>query len=626
MKTIHQTVRENENEWVDGTTHVSKHVDRNLYDDINKIEAYLNSKHISGEKDSLGRKKPFYNIVVAAANIWYRATDIDRSDIRIYADQIKDIVGAFFLNVANRQWMRDVKFGKFLNSWGLTLARYGSAILEFVEKDGELVINVLPWNRTIIDPIDFESNPLIKVLELTEAQLRQNESYDQEVVEDLIGSGGQRENLDGTVKDQKSGYYRVYEVHGNLPLAFLTGEEKDEDTYQEQMHVVSYISKGNESDDDKDTDYDDFTLYSGRKERNNFIMTHLIEEEGQSMSYGAVQQLFDSQWMENHSAKAIKDQLDFSSKMILQTADKNFAGKNVLQQIVNGQILYHDDNKPLTKVNNQAHEVTSWQSVANQWKNNSREIVGISEAMTGQAPKSGTAWRQTQAVLTENHSLFEEMKETKALYLEDAYREYIIPFLKKKFDSKEEIAQILDENDIERIDMRYIKNRAVNESNELIIKRALRGYITTDEEQAQLEDIRADEIEEMLKRQDNNRFFKPSRVSEKTWKEQFKGLEATAVVDIVGEQENVQEALATLNTVFTTVASNPEALDNPEISSLFNRILNKAGSISPLEVPKKDRSSAPRPQQPEQPGAASMDPVGPGNAGNGKSQNRPVLQ
>src|SRR3990167_2939251 len=172
---IGSIVRKMESDWKVGNTQISDYVSFNMNETLNKIDAYLNSKMINGDKDSLGRKKPFFNIVTAASNIWYRATDIDRKNIKIKGTNIKNFLVAFIALVLLRNWMRENNFGIFLNKWGRVLSRYGSAVPKFVEKDGTLHHEIVSWNRIICDAISFDSNPQIEVLELTEAQLREKE-------------------------------------------------------------------------------------------------------------------------------------------------------------------------------------------------------------------------------------------------------------------------------------------------------------------------------------------------------------------------------------------------------------------------------------------------------------------
>jgi len=180
---IGELVRKAEQDFITGYTQTSTYVSESLFEDINKIEAYLNSKHTSGETDSLGREKPFFNISIAKKNITARATDIDRKNCRAKADKLKDQIASYLFTIHLQRWMRDSQFGMFLNNWGDYLAAYNSAVVKFVEKDGELKSQVIPWNRLIVDVIDFDANPVIEILEFTPAQLKQHKGYDKDMVD-----------------------------------------------------------------------------------------------------------------------------------------------------------------------------------------------------------------------------------------------------------------------------------------------------------------------------------------------------------------------------------------------------------------------------------------------------------
>ena len=350
MDTVFDIIRKQEQDYTSGTTTISEFVEFSLKDNVDKIDAYLNSKHISGSSDSLGREKPFFNIVTAAVNIWYRATDIDRANIRIKSTKSRGHILALLADVHSRAWMRKAHFGGFLNDWGRSLSRYGSALCKFVEKDGELIATVVPWNRLIIDAVDISNGPVIEKLYYTPAQLRQNKAYDKKMVEDLLDAVTIRKTLGGTSKDTKADFIEVYEVHGEMPLSYLTDKESDDDTYVQQMHVCSFVL----GEGDK---YEDYTLLSGR-EKDPYMITHLIKEDGRAMAIGAVEHLFEAQWMVNNNEKAIKDQLDLASKLIFQTSDPDFQGKNAMAMDT-GTVLIHDPNQPLTQLANNSHDISS---------------------------------------------------------------------------------------------------------------------------------------------------------------------------------------------------------------------------------------------------------------------------
>jgi len=581
---IGELIRRRESDYISGTTTKSKHVSFSMIDDLDKIDAYANSKHTTGETDSLGREKPFFNIVTSAINIWYRATDLDRKDIKLRANKEKDYITAFVGRIMLQTWMRKTKFGQFLNEWGRTLAKYGSAVVKFVEKDGELKPRVIPWNTLIVDAVDFDANPVIEVLELTPAQLRQRKGYDQDVVEKLIETKTTRETIDGQNKDNISDYIKIYEIHGELPLSLLTEDEDDEDTYVQQMHVVSFVGGAN-------GDYDDFCLAKGKESKDPYMITHLIPEDGQTLATGAVKNLFEAQWMINHSMKQIKDQLDLASKLIFQTSDANFVGMNALESIETGDILVHSPNQPLTQMANNSHDITSLQNYAQQWKVLGNEINGISEAMQGATPKSGTAWRQTEAILQESHSLFELMTENKGLFLEDMFRTYVLPYIKKQLKNKDELVATLDDYGIRKIEAKYIKNEAVKRVKEDIKQALLRGELPTDIDPANAEKQITTELADL----GSTRFLVPSEIESKTWADMFKDFEWDIEVDVTGEEKDTQAHLATMVTLFQTLIAQGQV---EAAKKVMNKILEITGAFSPVEI---EEIPVAQPQQTEAP-------------------------
>lgn len=570
-ETIYDLVRKAEQNDQQGSTTISKYVTFDMRENIEKIDAYLNSKHISGDTDDMGREKPFFNIVTAAVNIWYRATDIDCKNIRIKASKAGDTVLSFLGTVHLQQWMRKSNFGQFLNEWGRSLVRYGSTVIKFVEKDGELYAEVIPWNRLIVDPIDFDANPRIEVLELTPAQLRKREGYDQEIVEKLIETKVTRETMEGQNKDNRSEYIKIYEIHGELPLSFLTGKDKDDDTYVQQMHVISFVEGKGKGE------FDDFTLVSGREAKDPYMITHLIREDGRTQGIGAVEHLFEAQWMVNHNAKMIKDQLDLASKLIFQTSDGSFVGQNALSNIETGDILIHQANQPLTQINNGSHDIVQSQNILGMWKALGQEITNTPDALMGQNAPSGTAWRQVEAIQQEAHSLFELMTENKGLDIEKMLRHYVLPFLKRQLNNDDEVSATLDAHGIERIDAMYIKNEATRRANDKAVEAILNGEIAQPVEEA----IPGEQakVQEELQSLGGQRFYKPSEVS---WKKEFENFEWDVEVDVTGEAKDNQANMATLTTLYQSLLGDPS--QQAIAKMILGKILEMTGAVSPIEL------------------------------------------
>lgn len=594
-ETIFTKVRQNINNYINGKTTISKYVEWSLYDTIEQIDAYINSKHISGETDHLGREKPFFNIVTAATNIWYRATDIDRKDIRLKTKRMSDILLTFIANIHLQDFMNKSNFGQFLNNWGRSLSKYGSSIIKFVERDGELYASVIPWNRLIVDSVNFDSDITIEKLYLSPSQLRRNKSYDKKMVEALIDAQTNRKTQDGVAIDNKSNYIEIYEIHGEMPLSWLTDNEEDDDEYVQQMQVISYVACEEEG---KEVNKD-FTLFKAKESKHPYMITHLIEEDGRILGIGAVEHLFQAQWMTNHSQKLIKDQLDLASKLVFQTSDPNFVGQNILTAIETGDILTHSPNQSLTQIANNSHDITSLQNFATVWNNQGKEITSTPDAISGATMPSGTAYRQVAVLNQEAHSLFEIMVENKSLALEQMLREFILPFIKKKMDTSEEISTSINSLGLYQIDKMYIDNQVAKIGNDLKKQTILSGKIF---EGFNPEDIKS-KLQDNLTSQGENRYFVPSDVSDTTWKELLNDFEWIPEVQISNENSNKEVIMTTLTTVLQTIANRQGQPFSPQEQLLFNKILEETGVVSSIEL-----NSMPK-EQPVQNTQTNIPPV-----------------
>lgn len=585
METALDIVRKQEQDYNNSDTQISEHVRFSPKENIDKIDAYLNSKHISGDVDSLGREKPFFNVVTAASNVWYRATDIDRANIRIKSTKSSNHTTAMLANAKSKEWMRKSGFGVWLNDWGLTLARYGSAVSKFVEQDGKLVATVVPWNRLIVDAIDFEGNPVIEKHYYTPAQLRKNKLFNKEQVESLIKHSLQaRETGNNHKVDTKADYIEVYELHGEFSKELLTGNEEDADVFVQQVHICAFNTT-------EDGEYLDYTLYKGQ-EKNPYHITHLIKQDGRVMAIGAVEHLFEAQWMVNHNEKAIKDHLELASKMVFQTSDPAYQGKNT-GDLDNGTILYHELNQPLTQLANTSHDIGALQGSRIDWQNLAAEVSSTPDAIRGVTPPSGTALGTVQLTAAQGLSLFELMTENKGLALEEIWRMFVIPNIKKQLDTKEEIVATLDNLSIKQIDSLYIPNEAKRRFNEMAVEKVIKALETDDLSQvpepydpAQGERQVADELKSL----GNNRYFAPDELSEKTWKEIFDGFEWDVEIEVTNEQSDKQAVLANLNDTLGKLAQLGD-IENARL--VLAKILEETDIFSPMELTAVQQAPAP---------------------------------
>lgn len=576
MDNIYTLIKKQEERLISGKPiKIGKYATHNHLEKINTILAYINSQHISGPLDSQGREKPFFNIVIPAVNVWYKATDIDEKDILFRPTEGKNRFKAFIATVMLRNWMRGYtnkgkiqdNFGLFLNEWGYNLAVFGSAVAKFIERDDYLYSTIVPWDRIICDPVDFDSAPVIEKVYYTPDELKMM-PFDEEAVKEVLQRFEKRErrtNLAGEDIDASDEYIGVYELHGVLPLSYLTGKESDKDIYQQQMHVV-YMDKGRGK-----RNLAGITLYAGKEEKHPYMIAHLLKQPGRTLSIGAVEYLFDAQWMVNHSIKLAKDQLELGAKTLTQTSDAQFLGRNITVDVDVGDILVTDDNKPLQRVDTTPTAVPFLTQFLNIWKENGRDIVGAYEAITGETMPTNTPYRLGAILNIESHNLFDIMRESKGLYLEKMLRNYVLPYFKKKLNNADEVVLHLEGKEIADFDQLALPMNLAEE----LKARLLTGELPTREEL----------LETVQKRNELMGNLRAIRVASKTWREYFADLDMDAIeVDITGEKKNRAAFFSLANALLQLLIQNPTALENPDARLIINQIMDEAGYISPLEM------------------------------------------
>jgi len=582
LKSIGKIIQDIQSDYTSVKTKTSEYVEFSQFDNNNQVEAYLSQKHISGDYDSQGREKPFSDIVTAPVNIWYRATKRAINDIKIKADKEGNVTAAYMATVLIHNWANKENFDAFLSQWGMTLAAYGSAVTKWIDRGSTLDFSVVKWGNFMSDSIDFYNNVKVEKLQMTQAELMNHPGYDKKVAKSLLDSLKARTTLRHEQKDNKDEYVELFEIHGVLPLWHITGKDSDKDKFVQQMHVVSTL------DAVGDFEYEEYVLVSGREDKDPYILTNLLPDPtGQrATGKGAVELLFNAQWMKNHATKLIKDKLDLA-KDLYQTADGSFVGKNATNAINDGDILVHEDGKQLTKVNTQSLNIDALQAFGQQWDALAQSISSTPEAMRGGDIKSGTAYRTQQLAVNESSSLFEEMGKNKDIAIKTFYREFVIPHVKKKMDSTEEISAILDHQNVKKIDAKFVSNKVAAKTNAKIISMVLdERKMPTPLDQAMMVQEEEVGMKAGLAELGNQRFFKPDEIDGKSWKESIKDFEWDVEITTPTDQKDVNLAMETLSNVLATISDpmKAQALQTPMGKFLFNKILTLTGTISPLEL------------------------------------------
>src|SRR3990167_6185777 len=322
---------------------------------IRTIEYYSNSKYLNGQEDELGREKPFYNIINAMCDVENAAKDIDTKDISATSDDGNHYTESFLLTKDIYEWMKDTNFAKTLNDMRDIHTRYGSLLVKkCVETDEEgnknLRIEMPEWKNLITDQVNIAKGPIIECHYMTLSEILEKTEW---------------KNLDEIIeKNVDRGYSSripVYEVRGYFPKSFIKelNEEKeisskDKKTFSYQLYyLVAPYSKNTEIVDKTpnsilgkkltpvywEDDTEKVYKFLARKKKAGRGFGVGVSEEGEEAQV----------WTNDVVLKQFRA-MEYTTKVVGQTASKRLKGRNMLQEVDDGQILEHEDGKPVTSL------------------------------------------------------------------------------------------------------------------------------------------------------------------------------------------------------------------------------------------------------------------------------------
>src|SRR4051812_4497096 len=98
MGSIFEFVKEQRDNYRSRTIEIAEGYDYSHYETLPTIELYHNSRFTTGNKDTLKREKPFYNITKFRVNVATRAADLDTKNVKVVSDTPGADTEAFLLS------------------------------------------------------------------------------------------------------------------------------------------------------------------------------------------------------------------------------------------------------------------------------------------------------------------------------------------------------------------------------------------------------------------------------------------------------------------------------------------------------------------------------------------------
>jgi hypothetical protein len=544
----------------------------NLKNTLKKIELYLASKFLSGNRDSQGNKKYFYNLILPQCGNATKNIDLDRKDIVVTPVRgLKDSLKALVYKSELNYWMRKENIGLLLNKISDALPKYGSVILKKVKDD----VLFVPLRNIMFDPAvsncpdDYDLNSpyviekhVYQPIEL-EAMTEFNQKEVKRLVEESKNQPIEVYEYYSTFKDDEIGlgntgkYIKARVYLGKLEVKEKDGTMKPDGVILKKEKVSSFPYKK--------LDY--FTI------------------EGRALGLGIAEMLFDVQerWNEMANDKAVSMRL--GNKQLFQTRDTSTAG-NILTDLLNGDIL--QVNSEITKIDTSERNLQAYGQEENNMLYHVRSLANAQEVLTGEALPSRTPFRSLALQQQSAGKLFEFIRQNIGMFLEEVFIEWVLPMFDKNV-IKEHTFRMYEPEDILQIVEADINSR-INESIKKYVIQT--GYFPTQEE---IDIIKAD----LKSREGKQKELFLDII------EGWLDFDYDIQIDITGEKINKQAEVETGINILQLLAQNPQAMSDERFMKLIQYIATSSG-LDPMVIPSGSPAEVPTAGEM---GAGSMNPT-----------------
>lgn len=406
----------------------------NQLETLNKIDRYYLSQYDQGPYDSEGQRKLFLNIVKFASDVAEKQTNMDVKDFTFVPDSSQYVDSTWFTKKLFERWTRENGYGRLINELNKDFSKYGSCIVKQVGKDLERV----PI-KTIKNKQDAESLQesveqgcgVIQEHQMTPRQMRQMPNW-------LVPS------------DLENKEHTVYERHGYVRRSELeqleAGEEDDE------VLAVAFVLAER---------YD--VLFIQEEDELPYEEAHWEKQDGRWLGIGEVENQFENQVARNITENLRHRNMLWGSKKIFQSADTDMVGKNLVQEVSDGEILEVGLGGSIGQIDMQTQHQVDFNASDQSWDENSRQKSFMFEINTGESTPSGTPFRMGVLLNNASQTHFNLKRQEFGFFLERAFFNKMLPIFRRQLRDEDRVLSVAtNEEGTERL-QRAMLNQKANE-------------------------------------------------------------------------------------------------------------------------------------------------------------------
>lgn len=540
----------------------------NLRRHVQLIFHLKNGVFYTGENNWL---RAFKLIMRPLLRLSYWMEDLEVKDVVFYIENTKGRVLSFLIKkyhdeVYVKKHNLDTLFDEITESD----IDYGGAL---VQKTSDGAPEVIPLNSlAFCDQTDMMGGPRAFRYYLSPDKLRQMSKYGWGSesngatidIEGLILLA-REEKLTSGVTNAKSNNVsgraiEIYIVHGNLPEHYLEDNDNVEDFYN-QIHIVGFY-------EDKNGERQGVTLYRKKEEEGN-MMFHVSEKiHGRALGFSDGESFLHPQIWSNFLEIHKMQMLESGAKTPLVTDDQAFSNKNRIQDMENLEIATVEEGKTINFIPTiNPNNIQLYSNSIDTWFSHAQLLGSAFDPVLGIEAASGTTFRGQERVVSQGRGWHDRRKGQRAKFIEEIYRNWIIPDIVKEINSGKEFLASLTGEEMSWVADQLAENVADERIIEMVVKE---GKRVSQEDKETLKQL----VKEGFAKKGNRHLVK-------ILKGEFKDVEVKIGINVANKQKDLAVLSDKILSIFQFVFSNPQgfqqAMQNPALSRAFSDILEYSG-------------------------------------------------
>lgn len=535
----------------------------NMRNFIQMIFHLKNSVFYEGENDYLRMFRQVMKPIIELSN-W--TEDIDVKDITFFIESNYGKVKSFlFKKYHDEVYTREYDIDSILDFITESDNEYGGVL---IQKGEEVPIKITMTSIAFADQNDILSAPLGFKYVFSPDKLRSmkakgwgKESNGATIsIEDLIVLANSNiETPNGNVNEATGKVIEVYIVHGNLPDDYLTDSGDIENIYN-QSHVVAFYT-------DKDNKKQGVTLFRKKVPEGNIKFMCTTEVDRRALGNSVAEDLIPAQIFSNFMSIHKMNLVEAGAKVPLYTDDDQLTQERVTE-VENLELIKIGEGKRIGQIPTMAtNNIQLISNQINELFEHAKFIGSAYDPIMGKEASSGTTFRGQERSVAQASGSHNRKRGKRAKFVEEIYRDYIIPHMKKKILSGKTFLAELDNSELRWV----IDNLAICEANkkfhDLVFNK---GKVVTDAQ-----------YQELLNNEKINLSKKGNKYLIKILEEELNEEDIKVGINVSAKQKDLVQLSDKLLSIFQFIFADPnkfkQAMQVPALAKSFEDILEYGG-------------------------------------------------